>query len=446
MLTAHEVIHLTPDQIRGALARMSPTQIQGILNKWRFWARPSQLPPEGDWTTWLFLGGRGTGKTRSGAEWVKEVALAHPGIRMALIAPTKADVRDTMIHGVSGIASLDWENGTRPRHIASKRLLIWPNGAQAITYSAEEPDRLRGPNFHVAWCDELAAWRYMQETWDMLQFGMRLHYPGYSTPRTYISTTPRPVPIIRDLVKKQRDGDDSVAITVGTTYQNRANLSDKFFASTIAKYEGSRLGRQELLGELLEDLEGALWTHSMIPHILPADLPPLVSVVVAVDPATSDKATANECGIVGCALGEDGRGYVLGDFSTHGQNPSVWGAKIVHAVKLLNASYVLAEGNLAGGLVETVLRQISPNIPLKLVQAQKGKYMRAEPVSMLYEQGKVSHVGQFAALEDQMCRMTANYQKENPGQSPDRVDALVWGIQGLMLESLYDYSMRWAAG
>jgi phage terminase large subunit-like protein len=440
MMTAAQLIQHDEPTIKNALSSLNSQQMLRLSKSWRFWARPSQVAPDGDWTTWMFLGGRGTGKTRSGAEWVKETALAHPGIRMALVAPTKADVRDTMIRGVSGLMSLHWDPGTRPRHIPSNRMIVWPNGSMAHTYSAEEPDRLRGPQFHVAWADELAAWRYLQTAWDMLSFGLRLEYPGFSTPRTFISTTPRPIALLRELLTQEGS-----VVTRGSTYENRANLSPKYFKTIVSRYEGSRLGRQELLGELIEDLDGALWRRENIKYIAPGAIPPLSITVISVDPATSDKVTANECGIVGCALGQDGKGYVLGDFSTHAANPAAWGRKVIEAFKHLKASYVVVEGNLAGGLVETVLKQIDPNIPLKFVQAQRGKYLRAEPVAMLYEQDRIRHVGVFPGLEDQMCRFTPMYQKENPGQSPDRVDALVWGLAGIMLESYYDSSMRWAA-
>jgi len=440
LISALDIVsQLDEEAIKGLLSGLTPNQIEGLLNSWPFWAREEQRPPEDDWTTWIFLGGRGAGKTRSGAEWTKDVVLKHPGIRMALVGPTAADVRDTMIHGQSGLLSLHWDEGTRPRHTPSNRCVYWPNGSVAHTFSAEEPERLRGPNFHIAWVDELAAWRYIDDTWDMLQFALRLEYPGYSTPRVYISTTPRPLKLLKDLIE-----DKGTKVTRGSTYRNKANLSKKFFETIVSRYEGSTLGRQEIYGELIDDLQGALWKRSTIDASRQRGSdPPCQRIVIAVDPAASDKATAKECGIIAVGLGEDDRGYILGDFTTHAMDPAKWGKKVILAYHQLDADCVVVEGNLGGGLVETVLKQIDGTVPIKFVQARRGKYLRAEPVAMLYEQGKVSHVGFFTELEDQMCRMTALFDKENPGLSPDRVDALVWGLTYLMLESGYDSSMGW---
>lgn len=442
MIRASDVSRLDTEAIRSAVAGFSPAQIASIANSWEFWSREEQRPPDGDWTTWLFLGGRGTGKTRSGAEYVKDLALSYPGIRMAMIAPTARDVRETMLYGVSGLMSLHWTNDTRPRHASTSKGsgLFWANGSRAIPFTAEEPDRLRGPNFHVAWCDELASWRYIEDCWDMLQFSLRLEYPGFATPRIYISTTPRPLALLRSLLK-----DPSTVVTRGTTYDNKPNLSRKFFDTIIEKYRGSTLGRQEIYGELIDDLTGALWRRIDIDlHRVRGRCPRLSQLILAVDPAASDKTTANECGIIAVGRGyDDDRGYVVGDFTTHAKSPAIWGKKVCDAFRTLGCNYVVAEGNLGGGLVEAVLKQIDPTIPVKFVQAKRGKYLRAEPVAMLYEQGKVSHVGHFPLLEDQMCRFTAQYEKDNPGLSPDRVDALVWGVAILLLQSYYDSSMKW---
>jgi phage terminase large subunit-like protein len=441
VVNAQEISQLPPDQIKGVLSQLSAQDLKSLISSWKFWARPEQLPPEGDWTTWLFFGGRGAGKTRSGAEYMKDVALTYPGIRMGLVGPTRSDVRDTMIHGSSGLLGLHYEEGQRPRHIPTKRSVVWPNGSFALAFSAEEPERFRGPNLHFLWADELSTWRYLDECWALMSLALRLEYPGFQTPRIYISTTPRPLSLLKEIINEP-----STVITRATTFANRANLSKKFFETIVAHYEKSTLGRQEIYGELIDDVTGALWKRKTIDlNRTGSARPQLGVIVVAVDPATSDKASANECGIIVAGLGQDQKGYIIGDYSTHGVSPAVWGKKVVDVFIQHGASYVVAEGNLGGGLVETVIRQINSHLPIKFVQAKRGKYLRAEPVAMLYEQGRVKHVGHFHDLEDQMCRFTASYEKENPGQSPDRVDALVWAIAALMLESMYDTTMRWVA-
>jgi phage terminase large subunit-like protein len=442
-LTAAEVIKAQPDAIREAIRSLGQDELEAILHSWDFWARAEQKEPDNaDWLTWLYMGGRGAGKTRSGAEWTKKMALEHPGCRIALVGPTSSDVRDVMIYGVSGLWSLHWDRADRPIHAVSKRVISWPNGSIAHTYSAEEPERLRGPQHHYAWCDEMAAWRYVEACWDMLSLGLRLEFPGAITPRCYISTTPRPISTLKEIVKE-----DTTVVTRGSTFSNRANLSAKFFRDVVNKYEGSTLGRQEIYGEFIEDIEGALWKRATIEQnkVPFAERPLFEKVVIAVDPASSDKASANECGIIACGRGRNALAYVIADYTTHGLNPANWGAKVVEAYKKMRAEYVVVEANLGGGLVETVLKQIDPLIPIRFVQARPGqsKYIRAEPVAMLYEQGRVKHLGNFAKLEDQMCQFTGNFQKENPGLSPDRVDALTWGITELMLDPSYDASLSW---
>lgn len=440
-VTASDIGKLSDDEIASVLAQLGDTEVASLLRTWRFWAREEQLPPQTDWSNWLFLGGRGSGKTKSGAEWVKEICLQYPGIRGAFVGPTKSDVRDTMLYGPSGILNIHWDKGTKPRFIGSRRGLFWPNGSQALMYTAEEPDRLRGPNLHFAWADELASWHYAEECWDMLQLGLRLEYPGANFPRTFVSTTPRPIKIIRSLLASQ-----ATAVTRGSTFRNRAFLSPKWFNDIVEKYRGSSLGRQEIYGEVIEDLVGALWKRAWInDHRLKLGqkTPPIRKTVIGVDPAASDLKSANECGIIAAGVGEDERGYVLGDHSTHAESPDKWGKKAIDAFYHHKANYILAEQNLAGGLVQTVLKQIDPAVPVRMVMAKKGKYLRAEPVAMLYEQGKVSHAGSFHKLEDQMCIFTPTFQKDNPGLSPDRVDACVYAIGNLMLESVYDSSMAW---
>jgi phage terminase large subunit-like protein len=427
VINAQAIASLGPDGIRQAVARLSMEEVNSLLKSWRFWARPEQVEPPENWVWWLFLAGRSAGKTRSGAEWVKEQALQYPGIRIALVGPTAADVRDTMLHGHSGLMSLDWDDSNRPKNVARK--IMWPNGSKALTYSAEKPVRLRGPNFHLVWMDELAAWRYMQETFDMVTFAMRLEYPGGNFPRAFISTTPRPLALIKDLVSRP-----STAISTGTTYDNRSNLSPIYFSEVIKKYEGTSLGRQELLGQILDTVDGALWQREWFDKFRVSKSPPLARCIVAVDPSASDKEGANETGIIGCGLGDDDRGYVLLDRSTHGKSPGAWAKVVVDTFYELKADTVVVEGNLGGEMVKTVLRQIDPGVPITLVQATRDKYTRAQPVALLYETGRVSHVGSFPKLEDQCAVYTPEFKKENPGLSPDRMDALVWGLTNLMLK------------
>lgn len=388
------------------------------LYDWSFWARPNQLPPPGDWQTWLILAGRGFGKTKAGAQWI--IAQSETCRRMALVGPTAADVRDAMIEGESGIlaSSPPWN---MPRYEPSKRKVTWPNGSFALCFSAEEPRRLRGPQFFAAWCDELAAWKYDQDTFDMLQFGLRLG----KKPRQVVTTTPRPTKIIKELRK-----DKTVVVTTGTSYENRRNLAVSFFDRIVSKYEGTRLGRQELNAEILDDNPNSFWTLTRIDLLRVDYPPPLMRVVVGVDPAVSSNPNSDETGIVVCGLGYDGHGYVLDDRSLVG-SPEEWGISSVEAYRSWEADRIVAEVNNGGDLVESNIRAIDRSVSYKAVHASRGKAVRAEPVSALYEQGKVHHVGAFPALEDQMTQ----YDPTVSGQpSPDRMDALVWGLTELMLK------------
>ncbi len=387
---------------------------------WRTEARPEQLPPPGDWRVWLLLAGRGFGKTRAGAEWVRDQVKEGNAGRIALVAPTAADARDVMIEGESGILAVTPDRA-RPLYEPSKRRITWPNGAVATAYSAEEPDRLRGPQHDAAWCDELAVWRH-DAAWDMLMFGLRLG----RDPRCVVTTTPKPGRLLRSLMQ-----DPTVALTRGTTYDNRANLAPAFFASIVKRYEGTRLGRQELLAELLEDVPGALWSRDVIERGAIPVAPALARIVVAIDPAISTGDDADETGIVVAGVGEDGHGYVLDDLSGR-HAPHEWARRAVAAYKGHQADRIVAETNNGGDLVESTLRVIDPNAAFRAVHASRGKAIRAEPVAALYEQGRVHHVGRLSALEDQMCEFTADKPRAR-GQSPDRVDALVWAITDLMI-------------
>jgi len=341
--------------------------------------------------------------------------------RVALVGPTAADSRDVMVEGESGLMAI-CPNSNRPTYEPSKRRLTWPNGVQAALFSAEEPDRLRGPQHGAAWLDELGAWKNAEQTWNMLQFGLRIG----KRPRQVITTTPKPTKIIRALVK--RDGQD-VIVTRGRTIDNAANLAASFLTQIVSRYEGTRLGRQELNAELLEDVEGALWTLDLIEQgrRAQADIPPMKRIVIAVDPAISTGEGADETGIIVVGLGLDGHGYILEDASGR-FSPIEWARRAVALYRKWTADRVVAEANQGGLMVETTIRTVDPNVSFKAVHASKGKITRAEPVAAIAEQFRLHHVGVFPELEDQLT----SYAAGSP-DSPDRLDALVWGITELMV-------------
>jgi predicted phage terminase large subunit-like protein len=405
---------LLPDEDRRLLLDEFPAE--SFFYEWWFHARPEQLSPPGDWRTWLVLAGRGFGKTRTGAEWVRAEVESERRGRLAVIAPTAADARDVMVEGESGILATA-RPGFRPVYEPSKRRLTWANGAVAAIYSADEPDRLRGPQHDGLWADELAAWRY-PETWDMAMLGLRLG----TDPRSVVTTTPRPSKLIRELVAAP-----TTHVTRGTTYSNLENLAPAFADQIIRKYEGTRLGRQELLAEILEDIEGALWTWAMLEDRRPA--PDLSRVVVAIDPAVSNSEDSDETGIVVVGLGVDGRGYVVADRSCR-LSPDGWARRAVQAFDDYRADLVVAEVNNGGEMVRTTLQTVRRTIPYKAVHASRGKQVRAQPVAALYEQGKVSHVEAFPELEEQLTTWTPE-----SGTSPDRLDALVWALTDLMVQT-----------
>jgi predicted phage terminase large subunit-like protein len=393
-----------------------------IEGDWRSIARPEQLPPPGDWySIWLFLSGRGAGKTRAGAEAIKEWIETGRCRRVALIAPTAADARDVMVEGESGLMAIS-PNGNRPHFEPSKRRLTWPNGAQATLFSAEEESRLRGPQHDGLWADELAAWRGAQGVWDMAMMGLRLG----RKPRAIITTTPRPIPLLKGLLK--RVGQD-VALTRGKTADNAANLAPTFLTQIVSRFSGSRLGRQELEAEMLEDVVGALWTRDLIEECrrAPAEVPAMRRIVVAVDPAMSASETSDETGIIVCGLGVDDHGYILADESGK-YSPDAWARKAVELYHKRGADRIIGEVNQGGALVEATVRTVDRNVSFRAVHASRGKITRAEPVAALYEQHRVHHVGGFAELEDELCTFS-------PGSSssPDRLDALTHGITDLML-------------
>lgn len=421
------------------LASLTDDECESLIHDWRFLARPNQIAPDGEWQNWLVLAGRGFGKTRCGAEWAREQVKAGAS-RLGLIAPTASDARDVMVEGESGILAVCWAGDKtiggdplgRPSYEPSKRRLTWANGAIATLFSAEEPERLRGPQHDVLWCDELAAWKYLRETWDMAMFGLRLG----DRPRTCITTTPKPLPLIKEIAKDAR-----TVITKGSTFDNAGNLAPTFLQAIRDKYEGTRLGRQELNAEILDDLPGALWTRDEIDKHRVSAFPDLRRVVVAVDPSGTKGQSddGDEIGIVVAGKGIDGRAYVLAD-RTCKLSPDGWGRRAVDAYygrwsqtpDKVKADRIVAERNFGGAMVEHVIKTIEPTVPYKEVTASRGKVARAEPVAALYEQGRVSHVGSMPELEDQMCLIAPEgYVGEG---SPDRADALVWALTELMLD------------
>lgn len=426
---AEILAEMSPEEREEALSSMSPEALARLKYNWEFWARPNQLQPEGNWTTWLILAGRGFGKTRVGAEtirsWVCGDTPLSPGrcSRIALVAETAADARDVMVLGESGLLACHPKD-FRPEWSPTNRCVTWPNGAKAWTYNATEPDQLRGPQHDGAWTDELAKFQYAQETWDQLQFGLRLG----EHPRQLVTTTPRPIPVVRKLIN-----DPDCIVTRGRTYDNASNLAAPFLKQIEERYGGTRLGRQELEGEVLDDMPGALWNREIIDGTRKPEAPVLDRIVVAVDPAVTSGEDADETGIVAVGLSrdEDGnqRGYVLADRSMRG-SPDEWAAAAVALYHELDADRIVAEKNQGGEMVEAVLRARDRNVPVTLVHASRGKIIRAEPISALYEQGRVHHVGRFDKLEDQMCLFTRDADR-SPGNSPDRVDALVWGLSSL---------------
>jgi phage terminase large subunit-like protein len=410
---------------------LSAHEIRFLLHDWQIWAREDQLPPQaapggGPWTTWLLLGGRGSGKTRAGAEWVRGVALgrapfaSRPAGRIALVADTLDDARAVMVEGVSGLMSIHPQD-ERPQFHKTRHEVEWPNGARARLFSASDPDSLRGPQFDAAWCDELAKWPRAESAWDMLQFGLRLG----DRPRQVVTTTPRPSPLIERLI-----ADTKTAVTRAATSANAANLAPAFLDAIVGRYQGTRLGRQELDGEIIEDRADSLWRRDAIEGARVTSPPPLSRIVVAVDPPVTSGERADACGIVAAGRGADGRAYVLADATVQGVRPTTWAGAVARLYDSLEADCIVAEVNQGGELVADVLAQVAPHAAIRKVRAGRGKYARAEPVAALYERGLVSHAGVFPALEDEMCAFGPDGLEAG---SPDRVDALVWALSDLML-------------
>lgn len=431
---------------------LTPQEAALLAYDWSFWGRPSQQEPFGDWAVWLAMAGRGFGKTRMGSEWVRaqmcgSTPLTGGRVRhMALVAETAADARDVMVQSAGGILRCHPPE-YRPLYKPSLRRLEWPNGAIAHTYSADDPEQLRGPEHEAAWSDELAKWRYAQETWDMLQFGLRVG----DNPRQLVTTTPRPIPVVRELLEAS-----DTYVTRGSTYENYENLSPKFIAKMEEKYEGTRLGRQELHAEVLDDVPGALWTRKML-EVRSAQnpkaagmrkgetLPDMRRVVVGVDPSGTsgeidmrrrearggdhEDEAGDDVGIVAAGLGDDGIVYILDD-ATVNWGPADWARRVVETYRRHDGDMIVGEANFGGAMVEHTIRTVDKRVPYRPVHASRGKVVRAEPIAALYEQGRVRHCGSLAKLEDQMIYMTQRGY-EGAG-SPDRLDAAVWAITDLV--------------
>lgn len=434
MPSAVELLSALPESDKSTfLATLTDDECEALLSDWRgFLARPEQIAPDGDWDIWIALAGRGFGKTRMGSEWVRE-QVEEGSQRLALIGETQRDLEKVMIEGDSGLLSVCPE-GFIKKYTKKPVEIVFSTGAIAHGYNATAPDQLRGPQFDAAWSDELAKWRYARETWDQLQFGLRLG----DHPRQLVTTTPRPIQVIKDILAGL---EGRVVVTRGRTTDNRSNLTDAFIAKIEARYANTRLGRQELNGEVLGDLPGALWQQSQIDLYRVTQAPDLGRVLVAVDPAVTSGDEADETGIVvggeGQEQGEQRKGYVLEDGSMRG-TPNEWARRAVALHHKYQADAIVAEVNNGGEMVAQTIKAVDPSVKVIEVRASRGKHVRAEPISALYEQGRIHHVGCFAQLETQLTQFTsAGYEGDT---SPDRGDALVW-----LMSELFPQMVRKAA-
>lgn len=403
---------------------LSGLQLEDLLSDWLLWGRREQIAPPGEWRSWLFLGGRGAGKTRAGAEWVSaQVRYGHAG-RIALIGPTFHDVREVMIDGQSGVRALAYE---RPSYEASRKRLVWANGAQAFCFSAEDPESLRGPQFDAAWADEMCFWAHPDESLATLQHGLRLG----AKPLLMVTTTPRPIRALKRLVAAP----DTV-LTASSTWENHHNVAEDFIAGLTQRWAGTARQRQELLGDLIEDVEGALWRRADIEAVRTREHETFDRVVVAVDPPASLGSQADACGIVAAGAWGEGRerqAMVLADASAQGLAPHQWAARAADLARSLGAHAIVAEANNGGEMVRAVLQAAAPEFIVRLVRASEGKRARAEPIAALYAQGRVRHAAAFPALEDEMCAFGADDFRG----SPDRLDALVWALTDLLMGSAH---------
>jgi phage terminase large subunit-like protein len=401
-----------------------------VLKMWELWARDNQLPPDGRWRIWLLMGGRGAGKTRAGAEWLRGLVERKKARRVALVGPTLHDVREVMIEGPSGLKAVA-SRGHRPEYNVSRRRLEWRNGAVGYVFSAEDPDSLRGPQFDAVWCDEIGAWAHDMKTWDTMMFALRLG----SSPRVAATTTPRPRALVKRLAAWAEGGRGGVTVTRAATRENAAHLASGFVAAMEEAYRGTETGRQELDGELIADPAGAIFKRSLIDagRVMPGEAGAMERVVVAVDPPAGAGENSAACGIV-CAGVRGGVVYVLEDASVRGLRPAQWAQRVMDVARRHGAGVVVAEANQGGEMVRAVIEAAGAKgeVRVKLRHAAKSKRDRAEPVSVEYEKGRVRHVGVLRELEDEMCSFGAHVEGEPAGPSPDRVDAMVWAVSELM--------------
>ena len=437
--TLPKIPELQPHQLQALLKGLTAEEKTRLLYDWKRWGRDKQIAPDWDWFVWMVMAGRGFGKTRTGVEWIRSHVegpsslIAPPGAprRIAIVADEPGDIIKDIYEGAGGFKQ-NCPPWNRPIYNKNLKRFIWPSGIYANCYSAEDPESLRGPNIEMAWCDELGKWRYAEEAWKQLELIVRL-----GNPRVLVTTTPRPIETIKDLIKRVRGPDNpdgDVALAHGTTYENKANLSPKWFKMLAGTFEGTRMGRQELLAEILEDVEGAFWTRDMI-ELARAGRPPkaMDRIVVAIDPAVTSGEDADETGLIVAGANGHGlarHGFVLQDASFRA-TPMAWCKKAVQLYHTWGADRIVAETNNGGDLVETTLRTVDNSVSFKKVTASRGKDIRAEPIAALYEQGRVHHCGSFPELEDQMCTFVKGIK---PKKSPDRMDANVWAMTELLLE------------
>jgi phage terminase large subunit-like protein len=431
----------SPRQKQYLLERLNYREMDEVASTWKIFSHAHQTPPAlapngNPWHTWLMIGGRGAGKTRAGAEWVRAQALGLPPFatekasRIALVGETEHDVREVMIEGVSGLLAVHgWHE--RPVWVPSRKRLEWKDGQVAQAFSADDPESLRGPQFCCAWSDEMAKWRYAEKAFDMLQFGLRLG----AQPRQLITTTPRPTAFLKQLIE-----DPTSVVTRATTRDNANNLAPTFLRTVMGRYAGTQLGRQELEGEIIEDRPDALWSRALLEECRVTEAPSLQRIVVAVDPPASSGKRAAACGIVAAGITDNGICYVIADDSVSGLTPNGWAMKAIALWHRLRADALVAEVNQGGEMVRTVINGIDFSVPVTSVHATRGKWVRAEPVAALYEQGRVKHAGIFAALEDEMCDFGVSGL--SGGRSPDRLDALVWAIAALAFQARHGPRIR----
>jgi phage terminase large subunit-like protein len=427
-ITANILRDLPDEEVAAILKELGPKKAEELRHDWGFWARPEQLEPEGSWNIWVALAGRGWGKTRAGAEWVRHRIRSGDKI-VHCVAPTKGDVRRVMVEGDSGLLNVCWSGDEtyRGKHIGypvwspTNNSLTWENGSKAVFFSAEDPERLRGPQAYSAWCDELCAWRNAQDTWDMMMFGLRLG----KHPKVFVTTTPKTTKLIRTILD-----DEKTTISTGSTYDNAANLADTFLDAVRKTYEGTRLGRQELYAEILDEASGALWNRTLLAkcEIEKDEVPQLSRIVISIDPAVTANAESDMTGIVVAGIDVNGTAYVLEDH-TGRYTPQQWASKAIQLYRDHMADRIVAERNQGGDMVRHTLHTEDETVPVKLVHASRGKMARAEPVSALYEQSKVKHVRGLNDLEDQMVQ----WEPLGSIGSPDRLDALVWALTDLSL-------------